>query len=82
MENLKVELAYLYPKENAKVHKTDKYEMVHDEEFPVPVLRRGNKFTMSIRFIDRKYESNLDVVKIVFKFGKKIFEHVFIKLCV
>lgn len=80
MENLKVELAYLYAKENAKVHKTDKYEMVHDEEFPVPILRRGIKFTMSIRFIDRAYDSNLDDVKIIFNYGKQIVLYIFHKL--
>lgn len=71
MENLKVEIAYLYPKENAKIHKTIKYEMVHDEDLPVPVLRRGLKFTMSIRFVGRNFEGDKDDLKIIFNFGPR-----------
>lgn len=69
MDNLKVEVAYLYPKENAKNHKTDKYEMVHEEDLPIPVLRRGLKFTMTIRFIGRSFQNDLDILKVIFNFG-------------
>lgn len=69
MENLQVEVAHLYPKENSKTHKTDKYEMVHEEDLPIPILRRGLKFTMSVRFIGRGFQNNKDVLKLIFNFG-------------
>lgn len=70
-ENLKVEMAYLYAKQNSENHKTDKFEIVHDEENPIPVLRRGLKFTMALRFDGRPYDRNIDFVRLLFNFGKQ-----------
>ncbi|XP_017784888.1 PREDICTED: hemocyte protein-glutamine gamma-glutamyltransferase-like [Nicrophorus vespilloides] len=69
-ENLDIELVYLYPKENSTSHKTDKFELVHDEENPIAIFRRGLKFTMAIRFSGRNFEDDMDVVKLIFSFGK------------
>lgn len=63
-----VELVYFYPRENAKQHKTDKFEIVYDED-PIPVLRRGQKFTVAIRF-KNPYDSDRDQVRLFFNFGK------------
>lgn len=67
-ENLQVELIHLYPVENAGAHKTDKFELVHDED-PTPVLRRGLKFSMVLRFMERGYDKNRDVIRLIFSFG-------------
>lgn len=71
MENLTVEMAYFYPKENAVAHKTDKFELVHDEDHPIPILRRGLKFTLAVRFMGRSYQKGKDIVKLIFNFGNK-----------
>lgn len=69
-DNLKVEIIYFYALENAKQHHTDKYEVVHDEENVTPVLRRGHKFNIAIRFIGRQYSSGTDNVSVIFNYGK------------
>lgn len=69
MENLIVDLIYLYPKENAEIHKTINYEIVHNEDQPVPVLRRGQKFTMALNFSGRDYDDTKDIIRIIFGFG-------------
>ncbi|XP_056638436.1 hemocyte protein-glutamine gamma-glutamyltransferase-like [Diorhabda sublineata] len=63
---LEVEMFYLYPKENSKSHKTDQYELVNEED--IPVLRRGQKFTVAVRF-NRDFDFNKDMVKIAFNYG-------------
>ncbi|KAJ3662928.1 hypothetical protein Zmor_007242 [Zophobas morio] len=69
-ENLQVELVYFYPKENSKPHKTDKFELIYDEENPVPILRRGLKFTVAIRFKnDRFVNLEKDQIRLFFNFG-------------
>lgn len=69
-ENLEVDLVYLYPMDNAKQHHTDKFEIVHDE-VPIPVLRRGQKFTMAVRFLDDKnFQEGRDLVRVIFSYGK------------
>ncbi|XP_017784889.1 PREDICTED: hemocyte protein-glutamine gamma-glutamyltransferase-like [Nicrophorus vespilloides] len=67
--NLKVDLVCLFPKENSTSHKTDKFDLVRDEENPIAVLRRGLKFTIAIRFSERNYEDERDIVKLIFSFG-------------
>lgn len=69
-ENLKVEMAYLYAEQNSENHKTDKFEMVHDEENPIPVLRRGMKFTMALAFDGGAYDKDTDFVRLLFNFGR------------
>lgn len=68
-ENLEVESVYLYPLENSKRHKTEKYEVIHDEN-PIPILRRGERFTLAIRFMNRPFRKDLDLVKLIFNYGK------------
>lgn len=70
---LEVETLYLYPKENAVSHKTDKYELVHDEESPIAILRRGLSFTMAIRFTNRAFDKTKDYVRLLFNYGKRNF---------
>ncbi|XP_018323650.1 hemocyte protein-glutamine gamma-glutamyltransferase-like [Agrilus planipennis] len=69
MSSLTVEQIYLYPLENARNHHTDTYELVHDEENPIPVLRRGQKFTLALRFSDRAYDKTKDIIRLIFSFG-------------
>lgn len=67
-DNLKVDLVNFYPVENATEHHTDRFELVHDE-VPIPILRRGQKFFMSIRFSQRKFDIKSDLVRLVFNYG-------------
>lgn len=70
MANLEVDLVYFYPKENAELHRTDRFELVHDEA-PVPILRRGQTFTVAIRFAQgRNFQEGVDLVRVAFSFGK------------
>lgn len=66
----KVDRVHWYIKQNAKNHKTAKYDLVHDTENPKPVLRRGQPFYLAVRF-----QENFDVAKdrvvLNFKFGHK-----------
>lgn len=67
---LKVDTVYLYPNENAKQHKTDKYELVHDEENPIAIFRRGLQFTVAVRFSNRGFTKSKDIVRLLFDYGK------------
>nr|XP_023026500.1 hemocyte protein-glutamine gamma-glutamyltransferase-like [Leptinotarsa decemlineata] len=67
--SLETETVYLYPKENATPHKTDQYELVQDEENPIAVLRRGKKFTLALRFLNRAFDKQRDLVRLVFNYG-------------
>lgn len=68
-EILQVELVHLYPLENAQLHHTEKFELVHEEE-PVPILRRGQKFTVALRFANRGFDVKKDLVRLIFSYGK------------
>ncbi|KAG7166394.1 Hemocyte protein-glutamine gamma-glutamyltransferase-like 2 [Homarus americanus] len=46
----KVDRVHWYIKDNAKTHNTIKYDLVHDDKDPKPVLRRGQTFYLAIRF--------------------------------
>lgn len=70
---LETEMVFMYPQENSESHHTKFYELVHDEEKPVAVLRRGLKFTMAIRFSNRDFDEGEDLVKVVFNYGKSDF---------
>uniref|UniRef100_A0A646QJF9 protein-glutamine gamma-glutamyltransferase n=1 Tax=Hemiscolopendra marginata TaxID=943146 RepID=A0A646QJF9_9MYRI len=65
---LKIERVEFYAKDNAIPHHTDKYELVHVEPF-CPVLRRGQDFFLSMRFIPRPFNPKRDKIKLVFSFG-------------
>lgn len=66
-EALVVEMVHLYEKENAKVHHTISYELVHLEP-ATPVLRRGQSFHVALRF-NREYVAETDIVRLLFSFG-------------
>ncbi|KAK9308630.1 hypothetical protein QLX08_001476 [Tetragonisca angustula] len=66
-ESLVVEMVYLYEKENAKLHHTINYELVHLEP-ATPVLRRGQSFHVALRF-NREYVDETDIVRLLFNFG-------------
>ncbi|CAM1331837.1 F13A1 (predicted) [Pycnogonum litorale] len=65
---LRVEDVDLCSKDNAKLHHTDVFELV-DCEDPLPVLRRGQPFYMSIKF-HQKVDEIKDHVKLSFLFGQ------------
>lgn len=73
---LKVELTEFYPRDNAKDHHTEQYELVNDTVLPNPVLRRGQNFFFAVRF-DRICDKQQDVVRIVFCIGK--FRYILLK---
>ncbi|KAK4873340.1 hypothetical protein RN001_015369 [Aquatica leii] len=60
----------LYPLDNAGPHRTDKFEMVH-EETPTPVLRRGQNFNIQVRFKQRSFQKDKDVIRLIFNFGSR-----------
>lgn len=66
-EPLVVEMVYLYEKENAKLHHTINYELVHLDP-PAAVLRRGQSFHIALRF-NREYIDEIDIVRLLFSFG-------------
>ncbi|KAL3284529.1 hypothetical protein HHI36_018687 [Cryptolaemus montrouzieri] len=66
---LVVEIAYLYIKENAVQHKTDMFDMVNNEEIQTPILRRGMKFTLAIRFNNGGFRDGVDKIRLLFNFG-------------
>lgn len=70
---LETEMIYLYPEENSEPHYTKNYELVHDEQQPIAVLRRGKRFTMAVRFIGRDFDEERDDVQINFNYGKLSF---------
>lgn len=71
-DNLEVEALYFYPVENAKRHHTENYEVVYNQEFITPVLRRGQKFNIAIRFSGRQYSNGIDKVSVIFNFGEYV----------
>lgn len=66
-EPLVVEMVYLYEKDNAKLHHTINYELVHLEP-ATSVLRRGQSFHVALRF-NREYVDETDIVRLLFNFG-------------
>lgn len=67
MEPLTVETVYMYEKENAKLHNTYNFELIHLEE-PTAIFRRGQPFNLAVRF-NRDYNEETDVVRLLFNFG-------------
>ncbi|CAG0902409.1 unnamed protein product, partial [Darwinula stevensoni] len=68
IQTLLVEALEFHEMENAQNHHTDSYELVYDG---TPVLRRGEAFFVTLRFKDRDYEAERDMVKFVFSFGNR-----------
>ena len=67
-----MESVFLYPKENAKNHHTEKYELVTDQD--TAVVRRAAKFNLAIKTGSRAIDlDEQDNVNLIFDFGKFIF---------
>ncbi|KAJ8949950.1 hypothetical protein NQ318_002357 [Aromia moschata] len=69
--SLEIEQVFFYAKENSKPHKTHNYELVHDEDNPIAIFRRGVKFTIAIRFLGRGFKSDNDLIRLIFNFGPR-----------
>jgi hypothetical protein len=69
-EQLVVTSVHLYPLENAKLHHTDKFEVLHRDN-PTVILRRGQYFHLVVGFSGRSYDPNKDFVQLVFSYGKR-----------
>jgi len=67
----RVERVHFYVKDNAKQHNTIKFDQIHDEVKPKPVLRRGQTFYVAMRFKERSFDVEKDRVVLNFKFGSK-----------
>jgi hypothetical protein len=68
-EQLVVTSVHLYPLENAKLHHTEKFEVLHRDN-PTVILRRGQSFHLVVRFSNRTYDPSKDLVQLVFAYGK------------
>jgi hypothetical protein len=68
-EQLVVTSVHMYPMENAKLHHTNNFEVVH-RDTPTVVLRRGQPFHLLISFAGRSYDPTKDLVQLVFTYGK------------
>ena len=69
---IEIERLFLYPKENASNHHTDKYDLATEQD--VSVLRRSGNFYLAIHAKSRPFDLNRkDRVNLVFEFGNKYF---------
>ena len=67
-----MERIFLYPKENAINHHTEKYELVTDQD--TAVVRRAAKFNLAIKTGSRAIDlDEQDNVNLIFEFGKFLF---------
>ena len=69
---LKIDTVEMYSRDNAREHRTDRYELIRDNNSmtPTTVLRRGQPFFMALRMKDRAFDPRRDSLRIVFNFGK------------
>ncbi|CAL4062405.1 unnamed protein product [Meganyctiphanes norvegica] len=58
-------------KDNARKHRTIKYDLVHDKQSPTPVLRRGQSFKIIVNYTDRDFSREWDRVSLSLKFGNR-----------
>ena len=66
---IEIERLFLYPKENASNHNTDKYDLAAEQN--VSVLRRSGNFYMAIHAKSRPFDLNgKDKINVIFEFGK------------
>ncbi|XP_061720968.1 hemocyte protein-glutamine gamma-glutamyltransferase-like [Cydia pomonella] len=68
MKPLVVNEVNFYPRENAKLHHTDSYELVNAEDSKVAIVRRGQLFKGKVQFT-RSYDEKSDLVQLVFTLG-------------
>lgn len=69
---LKVSSVNLFPVENAKSHRTFKYEAVHLEP-PALIFRRGQEFVFDILFTGRVYSDLADKLRVLMFYGMRDF---------
>ncbi|KDR22723.1 Hemocyte protein-glutamine gamma-glutamyltransferase [Zootermopsis nevadensis] len=69
-EQLVVSSVHMYPMENAKLHHTDRFEVLHRDN-PTVVLRRAQPFHLVIGFSGRVYDLKKDLVQLVFTYGNR-----------
>ena len=67
---LSISTVYLYPKENAKRHHADRFEITQFHQ-PVPVIRRGQSFNAAVRFTEREFILGRDNLRVMFSLGDK-----------
>jgi len=65
---LKVDTVEMYSRDNAREHRTDRYELVR-ENAPSCVLRRGQPFFMALRMKERGFDTRRDNLRVSFYFG-------------
>ena len=68
---LKVDTVEMYSRDNAREHRTDRYELVRDNASSC-ILRRGQPFFMALRMKDRNFDARRDNLRVSFNFGKQI----------
>lgn len=71
MEPMTVTGVDFFCQENAKGHHTDEYDLTKGET-PTPILRRGEIFKLGIN-LNRAYDTEKDVIRVSFGFGKITF---------
>jgi transglutaminase 1 len=65
---LKVDTVEMYSRDNAREHRTDRYELVRDNASSC-VLRRGQPFFMALRMKERNFDARRDNLRVSFNFG-------------
>jgi hypothetical protein len=65
---LRVSGVYFYPEQNAKSHRTSKFELVGKGN---SVLRRGQSFFLALKTPVRPFDESRDIVKLTFNFGPR-----------
>jgi len=68
---LKVDTVEMYSRDNAREHRTDRYELVRDSTSSC-ILRRGQPFFMALRMKERGFDARRDNLRLSFNFGKEI----------
>ena len=65
---LRVTDVYYYPEQNAKSHRTSKFELVAKGN---PVFRRGQSFFLALKTPLRPFDESRDSIKLTFNFGPR-----------
>ena len=74
---IEVDRLFIYPKDNAGNHNTEKYELVTEQG--ISVLRRSANFFLAINSKSRSIDlDGKDSVNLIFEFGKKQYLHIHI----
>ena len=66
---LKVDTVEMYSRDNAREHRTDRYELVRDNASSC-ILRRGQPFFMALRMKERNFDARRDNLRVSFSFGE------------